>query len=404
MPKVTLTQAIIDNYKCSDGLKKVDLFDTKTPGLVLEVRITGGKTYYLRYQNKRKRTRLFKLANARDVTIQQARALCQAARTKIALGQDPREDENEARLIPTLARFAEEYYLPWAKQAKRSWSTDLSILNNHILPALGQRYMDEITREDVSRLHLKPLQNGAAPSTANRVLIITRHMFNLALNKWEIPGLDTNPAARIRALEENNKRERFLSQPEMVRLIEAVQDSPCIILKYLLPVLLHTGARRNEALMAQWDHIDFENRSWVIPQSKSGKKRYITLSEGVISILMDIKASGLSDTWVFPNPKTGSPYQNIYTSWHRARVAAGLPDVRMHDLRHTFASLLVNHGRSLYEVQKILGHSQIRTTERYAHLDQETLLDAVNTATQTIPFRGTPVELNGPRASDLGAE
>jgi len=114
--------------------------------------------------------------------------------------------------------------------------------------------------------------------------------------------------------------------------------------------------------------------------TKAGKPRYVPLSDGVVQLLSTLAHD--SPTWVFPNPKTGKPYVSIFYSWNTARKQAGLADVRIHDLRHSFASFLVNAGRSLYEVQKILGHTQIKTTQRYAHLSQDTLIDAAN----VVPF------------------
>lgn len=114
--------------------------------------------------------------------------------------------------------------------------------------------------------------------------------------------------------------------------------------------------------------------------TKSGKPRYIPLSDGVIQMLATMPHD--SSKWIFPNLKTGQPYVSIFFSWNTAQKLAGLADVRIHDLRHSFASLLVNAGRSLYEVQKILGHTQIKTTQRYAHLSQDTLIDAAN----VVPF------------------
>lgn len=121
--------------------------------------------------------------------------------------------------------------------------------------------------------------------------------------------------------------------------------------------------------------------------SKSGKARYVPLSDGALQILEAVRTEQMSwpkdanpGGWVFPNIKTGKPFESIFRSWDTARIAAGLPEVRMHDLRHSFASMLVNNGRSLYEVQRILGHAQIQMTQRYAHLAQHTLLEAANTA------------------------
>ena len=162
------------------------------------------------------------------------------------------------------------------------------------------------------------------------------------------------------------------------------------MLQYIVPMLILTGARKREVLDARWDDFDLARRLWRIPISKTGKARHVPLSDGVIRLLHTVpRFPGCP--FVVPNPKTLRPYVSIYASWHTARKAAGLPEVLVHDLRHSFASFLINAGRSIYEVQKILGHTQIRTTQRYAHLSQETLLAATNAAVDAAGIEFLPV-------------
>lgn len=142
-----------------------------------------------------------------------------------------------------------------------------------------------------------------------------------------------------------------------------------------------TGCRKRELLDAKWDEVDLEKKVWRIPTTKTGKPRHVPLSEDAIAVLQQIRNSGKCP-YIVPNPKTLKPFQSIFNSWDSARRAAKLPDVRIHDLRHSAASNLVNAGQSLYVVAKVLGHTQTRTTERYAHLDSGVLLNAVNAASQ----------------------
>lgn len=171
------------------------------------------------------------------------------------------------------------------------------------------------------------------------------------------------------------------------------------MLRYIVPMLILTGARKREVLDAKWEDFDLERRLWRIPTTKLGKPRYVPLSEGVLNLLAAIPRHPKSNV-VFANPKTGKPYVTFFVSWNTARTKARLSDVRVHDLRHSFASLLINSGRSLYEVQKLLGHTQIKTTQRYAHLSPETLLEATNAASRAVgsvmgvmPNRGADVPL-----------
>ncbi len=390
--KVLLTTTLIQETVCPPGKRKLDLFDTQTRKLMLEVRESGGKTYYLRYQDVRGRTRQFRLADADDVTLNQARQLADKARSRIAMGESPADDRVVARQVPTLAQFVAERYVPYARHYKRSWKTDVSLLNNHLLPHLGKRYLDEIRTEDVFELHRRRHASGAAPGTANRLVILLRYLFNLAL-KWQIPGVTSNPAKGVRLLEENNQRERYLSVDEGQRLYAAVCDSDNPMLKYIVPMLILTGARKRELLDSKWQDFDLERRLWRIPLPKSGKARHVPLSDGAVAVLESMPRLP-ECPYAFANPETGKPFVSMYYSWHTARVRAGLPDVRVHDLRHSFASLLINQGRSLYEVQRILGHAQVKTTQRYAHLSNQTLVAAANSAADAMAHVMRPASTN----------
>ena len=362
--------------------RKCDLFDSNCKGLMLEIRATGGKTYYLRYQDKRGRTRQLRLAREEDVSLHQVRKLAEQKRSLVALGQDPCEEKAVLRQVPTLAQFIDEHYLPYVRTYKRAVTTDISLLKNHVLPRFGGRYMDEITRVDVQKMHNERRASGAAPGSANRLLILMRYIFNLAL-KWEIAGVKTNPCKGVPLMEENNKMERYLSVEEAQRLYESVCKSENTMLKFIVPMLILTGARKREVLDAKWQDFDFTRRIWRIPMSKSGKARHVPLSDGAMTLLATMTRKPGCD-WAFANPVTGKPYVSIFCAWDNARKKVGLADVRMHDLRHSFASLLINSGRTLYEVQHILGHTQVKTTQRYAHLSQDTLLAAANTATAAV--------------------
>ena len=177
----------------------------------------------------------------------------------------------------------------------------------------------------------------------------------------------------------NNQRERFLTRYEVQQLKEAINASENSQLKYIVVLLLFTGCRKRELLDAKWDDFDIQKRIWRIPTTKSGKLRYVPLSDTVVEILEKVPHFD-ECPYVLPNPQTLKPFNTIYYAWNTARNRAGMSDLRMHDLRHSFASFLINSGRSLYEVQNILGHSQSSTTQRYAHLSQQTLIDAANAA------------------------
>lgn len=388
MSKVTLTPLLIKQATCPSDKTKCDLFDSNCKGLLVEIRCTGGKTYYLRYQDSRGRTRQLKIANEGDVSLSQARQMADKVRTKIAMGEDPCDEKAAAKQMPTFAKFIEDQYIPFIKSYKRSWETDVSLLKNHLLPRFGKCYMDDITRQDIVKMHSDRRAAGAAPGSANRLLILTRYIFNLAI-RWEVPGIKVNPSKGVPLMEVNNKMERYLSVEEAHRLYESVCASDNGMLRFIVPMLILTGARKREVLDAKWSDFDLDRRTWRIPVTKSGQARHVPLSDGAINILQSIPRGDCE--WTFPNPKTQVPYVSIFCSWNTARKQAGLADVRVHDLRHSFASLLINSGRTLYEVQHILGHTQVKTTQRYAHLSQDTLLDASNAATRAVGHLFMPV-------------
>lgn len=201
-------------------------------------------------------------------------------------------------------------------------------------------------------------------------------MFNLAI-KWEIDGVLKNPANKFDLFNQDNRRERFLTEAEVGSLIEEIEMSGNKLLKPIIMTLLLTGMRKSEVLNAKWLDIDFENKVWFIPITKAGKPRYVPLGDMLIEVLGSLPRK---HELIFANPKTGKRFMNIFYSWDRARARAGLEDVRIHDLRHSYASFLINGGRSIYEVQKLLGHGNIAMTQRYAHLEQKTLIEASSVA------------------------
>jgi integrase len=165
------------------------------------------------------------------------------------------------------------------------------------------------------------------------------------------------------------------------------------MLKYIVPMLIVTGARKREVLDARWEDFDFERRSWRIHTTKLGRPRHVPLSDSAVALLNSVPRFERCE-WAFPNPKTKEPFVDIYYAWNTVRKAAGLAEVRIHDLRHSFASFLVNSGRTLYEVQHLLGHTQIKTTARYSHLSQDTLLDASNAVTRAVGHLFMPTLLS----------
>ena len=370
MARVHLTRRIVRETVCSPEKPKLDLFDTQQTGFLLEVRRSGGKTFYQRYTDARGRTRQFKIGPADLVGLSAARRKARAIVAQALIGEDPQERRAGLRSTPTLAELVSDRYLPHVQSYKRSWQTDETILRVHILPVLGSQYLDEVRGEAIADIVQRMRVKGYASGTTNRVVVVLRHFFNLA-HKWRVPGVVSNPTSGMKLAPDVN-RERFLNVEEAQRLIASIEMDENKVARSAIMLLLLTGARRNEITHARWEHVDWERRTLLVPMSKSGKPRAIALNTAALELLESITpVSG--NPYIFPAPTTGRPSPSLYFPWNRIRVRAGLSDLRLHDLRHSFASFLVNKGISLYIVQGLLGHSHSRYTQRYAHLATETL-------------------------------
>jgi integrase len=373
VPKVELTASFIRHCECPAGVRRIDFFDTAVPGFLLEVRCSGGKTFYQRYRDPNGRERQFKIGPAHVLNVSQARRKARAVLAEAILGRDPQQERQEQRSIPTLAEFMRDSYLPYVKNVKRSWQTDETILRIHILPRFGALPLDQISNQGIADLMSRMREVGYASGTVNRVLVLLRFMFNLA-KKWAVPGSGKNPTSGLKTAPDVC-RERFLSQEEAQRLLHALDADENHIAATAIKLLLLTGARRNEITHAKWEFVNWEKRTLLVPRAKSGRPRTIHLNSAALELLHSIARID-GNAFIFPSPVTGRPSPSLHFPWWRIRERAGLSDVRLHDLRHSFASFLVNQGVSLYVVQGLLGHTQARTTQRYAHLANDTLSGA----------------------------
>lgn len=354
---------------------------------MLEVRYSGGKTFYQRYVDDRGRERQFKIGSANILGVAAARRKGRAIVAQALIGADPRQHRAEQRASQTLGELVANRYLPHIRSYKRSWKTDETVLRVHILPTLGSRYLDEVKSEDISSLVTRMRGQDYATGTSNRAVIVLRHIYNLC-RKWRIPTVKENPTAGI-ALAPDVNRERFLSLNEAQRLVSSIRNDENRSAANAIMLLMLTGARRNEVTYAKWDYVDWDKRTLLVPLSKSGKKRSIALNAPALDLLRSLPRIPDCD-YIFPSAVTGRPSPSLHFPWMRIKERAELHDLRLHDLRHSFASFLVNSGVSLYVVQELLGHAHARYTQRYAHLTPDTLLNAAEAvggivATATMP-------------------
>ena len=291
----------------------------------------------------------------------------------------------------TLRAFVEDIYLPHMRLRKRSWTVDARLASRFIYPTFGNREIRNIRAIEVERW-LDRLTNKLAPSSCNRILAVFKTICSLAVRQGIVPA-SASPCSGVFSLKLQTPRERYLSPDEAVRLMTILEQSERQEAQ-ALRLLLLTGARKSEILKARWENVHLDLHMISVPISKSGKTRYIFLSDAARDILAGLKSRGKSP-WLFPGRSPRKPISDIFAYWKEVRDELNLADVRIHDLRHTFASFLVNAGHTLYEAQKMLGHADPRTTMRYAHLGQDALVTAAETVSKLLES-GTQAQTQSP--------
>jgi integrase len=308
--------------------------------------------------------------------LDEARETAYKVKEVLAKGGDPKSDLPKTERMPTFGEFVNDNFVPYIRIHKRSHLMDECLLRNHLLPMFADLPLDQVRKQHVINLQSNGITNGYAPGTVNRWVILLRYIFNCAI-KWELYGLTRNPTKGVDLLDENNQHGRYLTQQEVMRLFAVLDAYPSKQIANVIKLLLYTGARKREILDARWENLDLANRVLKVPISKSGKPRFIVLSDVAVDLLRTIPRRP-DVPWIFFNPKSLKPVSSFFAAWNSIRKKAGIPELRVHDLRHSFASFLVISGHSLYEVQKLLGHYDPKVTMRYAHLSQQALTEVTN--------------------------
>ncbi|WP_298812418.1 site-specific integrase [uncultured Sphingomonas sp.] len=377
MPVIKLDAVTVQQLRCPDGKSKVVYRDEAVTGFMVEVHQSGAKTYALKYRDPNGAQRQYKIGGVADLSFAEAKREAIRVRSRVVVGKNPAEERKVERTVPTLTQLSERY-LEHARSYKRSADIDERYLRLHLLPKFGKRRINQLEQAEIVEWLGAKVREGYAQATVNRWQVILSHMMRMA-KVWGVAGSEVNPLEGVKQRDPNNKVERFLTAEETRRLRKAVEDSPNPMLAPIVALLLMTGCRKRELLDAKWEELQLDRGMWRIPTSKTGKPRHVPLIDDAVAVLRALpRVEGCP--YVVPNPKTGQPFHSIYNSWNSARIAAGLPDVRIHDLRHSMASHAASSGQSLYVIGQILGHAQPKTTMRYAHLTNEALHKAANAA------------------------
>ena len=375
MPKANLSAAFCAAARCEPGRKKTDYYDEALTGFVLECRSRGGKTYYLRYdQNGRQRA--VKLATYGDASFAQVRKRAEKLRSEVVLGGDPAGDKAEARAVPHYAELA-AMHMADAEAHQRSYATTEMYMRRHIVTRWGKVRLTDIDSRAVGQWLAAKRDEGLAPATVLKIKMIFSRSFELGA-RWGVAGCDRpNPVRAVPSRPVDNARQVYVTADEAARLVEAAGASRNPQLAAIVRLLLLTGMRVSELLSARWANVDLDRRSLFVPTSKTGRSRHIPLAQAAVDAIAGVpRPEGA--TFLFPSPADpGKPLGSIKHAWQTAREAAGLPHLRIHDLRHSAASFMVNSGVDLFAVGRVLGHANVASTSRYAHLNDATLLAAV---------------------------
>lgn len=366
------------------------VWDRDLKGFGLRVEPSGAKTFIIRYRvggGRRGTRRQTVIGRLGKITPAQARKKATVQLATITLGQDPQGAIEARRAELTMTELCDTYLAEGVGTKKASTlKLDGIRIERHIKPRLGGKKVSDVGRGDIERLMMEiadgRIRAGATPHTrggktaATRTVGLLMGIFNFAVaRKMRID----NPAKGLKRFKDKS-RERFLSPAEMGRLgdvLKAMADQDMNIHHLaIFRLLALTGARKSEIACLKWTEVDFNHSCLRLGDSKSGQK-VIALGPPAIEVLGGVGSD--RSGYVFPDPRdAGLPIRNLDWAWVKVRNAAGLQDVRPHDLRHSFASAGVLGGASLLLISKLLGHSDVRTTQRYAHLGDEPVRAAVD--------------------------
>ncbi|PHP64541.1 integrase, partial [Zhengella mangrovi] len=403
-----LTKRVVDGAK--PAAKPVYLWDDQVKGFGLLVLPSGTKSFVLQYRNGSGRSRRFTIGRYGTFTPDEARKAAREALHLVSKGGDPMADKSALRSAPDVSAVLDRYLDDYVKQrnAKSTQAEAERVIEKHIRPRLGKLKVAAVTPSDVARLHQAMART---PRQANHVLSIISKAFNLA-EVWGLRSRNSNPVHGIERYPENH-RERFLSAPELQRLgatlIEAETDGLPWVIKAngskhlpkdanqqrtsvnpgalaVIKLLLFTGARLSEILTLRWEHVDMQADMLALPDRKGGGRRPHPVSTYALEILERLSPVDGSP-WVFPRDRDVSRHltkEVLENAWQRIRHHAGIPDVRLHDLRHTVGTYAGQAGGNAFIVRDLLRHKNTAMTNRYVNRDDDPVRAMANDVSNRI--------------------
>lgn len=375
MPK--LTKPLINALSAQD--RDVVVWDSSMPGFGMRIKSSGVKSFIVQYRNKSGRSRRVSIGRLGVLTLDQARKEAIRLLGDVAKGKDPAEERRVLLHGETVAQLA-AFYMKEHCEGRckpRTIAAHNWLLEKFVLPRLGSRKLLDLRPADISKLHA---DLKATPYNANRALGLLRAMLNHAERREMIPR-GSNPAALITPYPEK-KRERYLSPAELQRLLETLETmvkkgTVDIYEDAAIRLLLYTGCRLSEITTLEWASIDFDKARLVLKQHKTDRNgaKIIPLNAPALQLLRSIPKVK-HNPYVIVGRVPGGHLINLQKPWRRIRKQARLDDVRLHDLRHSFASFAIGAGIPLAIIGGLLGHRSVQTTARYAHLADDPLQQA----------------------------
>lgn len=360
------------------------VWDRRLPGFGVRAYPSGGKTYFAQAQGPKGRQRV-RVGRHDTLNVRQARTRAARIIAGIHAGETfPATRRGSGSGTPTVADMARRYLDDYVEvrlkpeTVKRIRST----LNRHILPAIGRYRIDAVQPRQVAALHRRL---SGKPAKANQVLGTLSFMYELAETWGYVTGA-YNPCRGVKRYP-GRRRARFLTDRELDRLGHVLADSQAQSTTSrsaiaALRLLLLTGCRKNEIVRLRWEHVALDRAELRLPDTKTGA-RTIALPAAAVNLLTDISRVP-GNPWVFPGRAPGTRISGVDSVWFRVRKRAELHDVRIHDLRHSYASRALALGETLPMIGKLLGHRRIETTARYAHLTEDSVLESAERIAATL--------------------
>lgn len=401
MPKGKITARSVNNL-LPDPSKPLFLWDTDLKGFGLKVTPKGKKIYIIQYrlESTQLSPTRFTIGKHGTFSPDEARQAAKEQLAKASLGEDPAEEKRKRKKDISIASLLDLYLEKGCAHKKQSSITrDISAIERHIKPTIGSKRLNRLTRGDIEDMMgdiaagktaktektgfrgLARVRGGAG--TANRALSTLSAALTYAV-RHEMRL--NNPAQGVKAYKVITRQARFLSKDELVCLAAAFRQAedngeyPYAIAA--LRILLMSGRRRNEVMLLRWEYVDLENNCFRVPDSKTGAAT-LYVGQAVIELLKALpRIEG--NPWVIPSAKAEGPFKGIQKVWERVRKVANLEDVRIHDLRHNFASFAVAEGFDIYLLSKVLNHKDIRMTTKYAHFSDNPVKVLSNSVSRSI--------------------